>query len=169
MRSIIIAMISGNDTSACDLLSATITESTPLIYGRYSEQYIHYNNGSHHRYLIIGRRNMRSIYELSNKEWQKYFEALRAVTEPSSEKKMKGGKGALTVNYRSIQSSDNFCGDTTYYYYVQGINSILKAIRSGESDYCWSLNQIKDLLKYEHDRLQTEWKPEDKYFRVWLN
>lgn len=112
---------------------------------------------------------MRSIYELSNKEWQKYFEALRAVTEPSSEKKMKGGKAALSVNSRSIQSYENFCGDTTYYYYVQGINSILKSIRSGESDYCWSLNQIKDLLKYEHDRLQTEWKPEDKYFRVWLN
>lgn len=112
---------------------------------------------------------MRSIYDLSNEDWQKYFEALRAVTEPSSEKKMKGGKGALSVNRRNIQNSENFCGDTTYYYYVQGINNILSAIRSGEPDYCWSLNQIKDLLRYERDRLQTEWKPEGKYFRVWLS
>lgn len=113
---------------------------------------------------------MRSIYDMTNEEWQPFFEALRVATVPSSDKKMPRGKAGISVNRRSVQNSGNYCGETQYYYYVQTINSILDAIRKkNQCDYCWNLEQIKDLLKYERDRLQTEWKQEDKYFRVWLS
>lgn len=77
----------------------------------------------------------------------------------------------MSVNGRRIEQYAEYRGDTQYYYYVQGINSILNTIRgkNGESDYCYNLDQIRDLLRFEHDRLQSEWMPDYRCFRVWLS
>lgn len=106
---------------------------------------------------------------MTNSQWQQYFEMLRNVIEPSSEKKMTGGKASMSMNGRRIDQYSEYHGETLYYYYVQTINNILKAIRNNESDYCYNLDQIKDLLRFEHDRLRSEWMPENGCFRVWLS
>lgn len=38
---------------------------------------------------------------------------------------------------------------TTYEYYRKFINDVLRNIRNGETDYCYELYQIRELLRFE--------------------
>lgn len=59
--------------------------------------------------------------------------------------------------------------DSEWARYTRYINSVLNSIRNGNDDYVYHIYQIADLLRFEHDRLRTEYVKEDGYFRVWLS
>ena len=52
--------------------------------------------------------------------------------------------------------------------YAEFLNSVLFNLREGEIDYCTKLYHITDLLKLEGNDLQSEYLPEEKCFKVWL-
>ena len=105
--------------------------------------------------------------EMTDDEWQEYFNILRDKIKPSLEYRMKTSyyiwvNGYLDTTYFS------YSGDTEWQYYCKFINSVLGTIRKGELDYCYHIYQIADLLRFEHDRLQTMWLPEYQCFEVSL-
>lgn len=105
--------------------------------------------------------------EMTDDQWQQYFNNMKSLVSPSNEKRLKVGK-SFTLGYRRLESQSTYSGDTQWQRYCQFINGILKAIRNGEEDYCFYIYQVADLLRFEHDRLCAQWQPEDKCFRIWL-
>ena len=98
---------------------------------------------------------------MSPEEWQTYFRALRMMVEPSKLKKL-----PRKENYAS--EGQVYYGETLWQQYCKFINDVLRFIRSGEEDFCFFIYQIAELLRFEHDRLRTEWIPRLGCFRVWL-
>ena len=105
-----------------------------------------------------------SLIGMTDSAWQKQFYELRQVVNPSKDKNMKTSY-PVRVNGRCEKSN---CGDTQWQNYCRFINDILKNIRLGERDYCYHIYQIKELLRFEHDKLVTEWLPEHQCFEVSL-
>lgn len=105
--------------------------------------------------------------EMTDEQWQKYFEAMKPLVRPAQERTMKCGK-SIIVNRHRLEDQSSYSGETQWERYCQFINTVLKAIRHKEHDYCYNIYQITDLLKYEHDRLATKWLPEDRCIEVWL-
>lgn len=97
---------------------------------------------------------------MTNPEWQKYFAQMRKQVKPSYSRYM------VYPTYRG--QNDEYYGDTIYQTYCKFINNILRAIRSGECDYCFFVYQVAELLKYE-PRLQSKWLPDAECFQVWIN
>lgn len=105
--------------------------------------------------------------EMTDDQWQKYFEAMKPLVKPVEERLMKCVKSTI-VNGRRLEDQSSYSGETQWERYCQFINTVLRAIRHKEHDYCYNIYQITDLLKYEHDRLATKWLPEDRCIEVWL-
>ena len=105
---------------------------------------------------------------MTNDEWQTYFRALKMLVEQKRLRRIEDATLLYSDKKYSENLGDAYYGDTIWQCYCQFINGILSFIRAGEEDYCFYIYQISELLKYEHDRLQTEWLPEPKCFRVWL-
>lgn len=115
----------------------------------------------------LGPLTKPSMSSMTNDEWQRYFSYLLNNTTQSRFDKMK-------ETYELYASG---CPDLTYFvcneesewdYYCAFINDILNSIRGGEQDYCYHIYQIVDLLRFEHDRLQAIWSPENQCFVVSL-
>lgn len=104
---------------------------------------------------------------MTDKEWQEYFEAMKLLTHQSNEKRMGGKTTPILVNSYS-DNQFTYCGDTQWTKYKEFINGILSVIRHGECDFCFYIYQIAELLRYEHDNLKSRWMPDDKCFCVWL-
>ena len=68
----------------------------------------------------------------------------------------------------SRTNSKGYYGETAASRYANFINDVLYNIRKGEVDYVFFVYQIEDLLKYEKERLWTEYFPDDSYFMVGL-
>ena len=90
-----------------------------------------------------------------NEHWQVVFNELKKATQQGSQKKMP---------YPSRLKPSDPEPDEGYYYFINGI---LDSIRHGESDYCFRISHIIDLLQYEH-RLSAVWLPQYKCYRVFL-
>ena len=105
--------------------------------------------------------------EMTNSEWQQYFNILRLMVQQGTDKRMKYSY-SISVNGRYDKSYFVYSGDTQWERYCKFINSILSAIRKGECDYCYYIYQISDLLRFEHDRLKAVWLPEYQCFEVSL-
>ena len=86
----------------------------------------------------------------SDEEWQRRFEEIR--------------NESILAQCGSPLIA--FAGNDTYATFVSGV---LETIRAGGTDYCFFIYQIEDLLKFEKERLQTSWLPNDKCFKVWLS
>ena len=56
---------------------------------------------------------------------------------------------------------------STYEMYVRFINDILRNIRQGETDYCYFLYHIQDLVEYE-PLLESRFVEDGRYFEVWI-
>ena len=104
-----------------------------------------------------------NIYRLSNnmtdEEWQKVFTQMKTDIKPTGEKYMT--KPGTTP----IKEGDEYRGETTAVRYKQFINSILRTIRQGDTDYCFYIYQIRDLLRYE-PQLKAKWLPTSDCFCV---
>lgn len=111
--------------------------------------------------------NRKKRIDMTDYDWQIYFNELRNKIKPSSERHLKSS-GSISINGYNDFSQFTYCGDTQWQYYCKFINSVLSTIRSGECDYCYHIYQISDLLKFEHDKLKTEWLPKQQCFKVSL-
>ena len=101
--------------------------------------------------------------EISDSIWQLYLAEIREEVTPSEDSKM-------PIRQYSFENTlYTYYGETEYYRYCQFINGILRTIRSGAYDFCFKVEHIVDLLRFEHDRLCAEWIPEDACFRVSIN
>ena len=100
--------------------------------------------------------------DYSDWQWQQDFKRIKSIINPSQFKKMNIIPEPVNVN-------GTYYGKTQYQYYCEFINDILSNIRRGKTDYCFYIYQVSELLKYEHDRLQAQWLPEEKCFKLWLN
>lgn len=109
----------------------------------------------------------RAYIDMTDAEWQSYFNELRDDIEPSCARRMKVSYSP-SVNGITDNTYFAYCGETQWQYYCKFINSILSAIRKGERDYCYHIYQIKDLLRFEHDRLSVIWLPRHQCFEVSL-
>ena len=106
--------------------------------------------------------------KMTKEEWQTYFRALRMMVTPIQSRKMFEVKLRMHGKDAYDDLSTEYHGDTIWQCYCKFINGVLHYIRLGEVDYCYFIYQIAELLKYEHDRLRTEWLPSLGCFRVWL-
>ena len=106
--------------------------------------------------------------EMNNSWWQEYFNSLKLIVAQSSNKRMRCGNRYATVNGKNEMSYFVYDGDTQWERYCKFINDVLSTIRRGETDYCYYIYQIADLLRFEHDRLQAVWSPEYECFEVSL-
>lgn len=97
-----------------------------------------------------------NVYRLSDDmtdaEWQKFFAQMKSDIKPTG------------MDYMPTPE-DEVQGITCGFQYEQFINDILDVIRQGETDYCYYIFQIRDLLMYE-PRLKAEWLQDDECFEV---
>lgn len=98
---------------------------------------------------------------ITDVEWQDYFARMKMIVMPAKAKNM---QGSYSVR---LKEGEAYQGDTQAYRYKQFINSILRNIRRGETEFCFYIFQISDLLKYEPD-LETKWLPNAECFEVSL-
>lgn len=108
--------------------------------------------------MVVNLNASRLSDDMTNDEWQRAFAILKACNKPVKVRKMSVGSAAY---------NGTFDGETNWHSYVQYINSVLKVIRSGETDYCYFICQIKDLLLYEPN-LKAIWVESGSYFMVSL-
>lgn len=112
--------------------------------------------------------------DMTNEQWQEYFSIMKQMIKQGKEKRMKFSTARMTINGYSVDGQSEYHGETSYAYYCQFINGILRTIRGNSSespshDYCFYIYQIADLLRFEHDRLNVIWRKKDKCFEVWLD
>lgn len=115
----------------------------------------------------INLKTSRPSKDMTDAQWQEYFEQMRSSIRPTTERKMR------RTGFRYRQSSaldipDSYHGETMWQRYCDFINGILSSIRHGESDYCFYTYQIAELLRFENTRLRSEWMPNNGCFRVWI-
>ena len=104
---------------------------------------------------------------MEDSQWQEYFGAMRLLVVPYGEKKMKTNGVEFIENGISVNGRKSV-RESQWYYYCQFINSILSSIRKGQTDFCFNIYHITELLKFERDRLRTRWIRENRCFEVWL-
>jgi hypothetical protein len=107
-----------------------------------------------------------NIHNLTDKEWQNIFHVMQLKVPTSNEKKLKrnvrnniiGRKWSLNT---TITSQDG--------YYCNYINDVLRNIRTSNTDYCYYIYQIIELIRFEpklHTKLIHD--GELSYFEVWI-
>lgn len=95
------------------------------------------------------------LKSLSDEEWQIYFKILKIIVSCSDD--------LPSCSYYDYKS-DDICKQD----YCLFIDSILSSLRSGNTDYCFHISQILDLLNFENERLRARWLPKYKCFKVYL-
>lgn len=105
--------------------------------------------------------------DMTNKIWQEYYKFLRQIIHPSVFRNMRGGASSFTINGTKVYD-DAYYGETLFATRRNFINDVLKQIRSGHTDYVYHIYNISELLKYEHEKLQTFYDQKEQCFIVWL-
>lgn len=105
---------------------------------------------------------------MTDVEWQEYFKFIRSNIEPSNSQVMikhlpDSCHGFPDKTYKRVHrrktQNDEYC---------DFINDMLKILRSGRVDYCYYVFQVTDLLKFEYDRLRSEYMSNEGCIKVWL-
>lgn len=102
------------------------------------------------------------LHQMTDDQWQPLFNHLRETTVPSVDLRFDNAR------YSFERTPYTYTGESDWFRYTQFINSILTSIRSGEEDFCFKIEHIIDLLRFEHERLRTEWLPDEGCFRVFM-
>lgn len=105
--------------------------------------------------LYSQKLEQRVLNTLSDSEWQIYFQILKSIIASSSHMRHSSyyNKGSDDIRKRDYRTF---------------IDDVLYSLRSGNTDYCFHIYQIVDLLYFEKDRLKTRWLPEHKCFEVYF-
>lgn len=104
----------------------------------------------------------RPARDMSMNDWEDFFAYMRLEIKPSGRKLMRIPK------LEREGGTKTYYGKTNYQEYCSFINDILKTVRRGESDYCFYVYQLKDLLTYE-PRLSIEYLESSDCFRVFID
>lgn len=117
---------------------------------------------------IISNTNGRPSSSMTDEKWQKEFEIQKQFVTPSepNTRYMKGPYSTDTGVWNE-ETHGTYHGPTNWQEYCSYINDILRNIRNGETDYCYYLFQILDLLKFHYEDLKTKYC--DGYWEVWLD
>lgn len=97
--------------------------------------------------------------QMTDDQWQPLFRYLQEISEPSTDKCFD------TRHYSFENTSYTYSGESDWFRYTQFINGILHTIRSGGEDFCFKVEHIIDLLRFERD-IQAEWLPDASCFKV---
>lgn len=108
----------------------------------------------------------RPPYNFTDEKWQNQLRLMRIMIPMSHEYKMRCSNRRYQVNGVS-NPDEKYDGETDYQRYVQYINSVLTAVRKKETEYCYFIYQISDLLKFE-PMLKARYMPEAECFAVSL-
>lgn len=106
--------------------------------------------------------------DISDTQWQEYFNFMKLTITQSRDRNIRHSCGSVIIGGCTDDKQFAYRGETQWGAYRNFINDVLKTIRAGKCDYCYYTYQIADLLKYEHDKLITQWLPEYGCFQVWL-
>lgn len=110
--------------------------------------------------------------DMSDEEWQEYFSQMKQQIVPSKRKQLSSKQTPVYIySYDNKSDERVYIGETAYSRYSSFINGVLRTIRSPKDneDYCFYIYQIAELLRFEPDRLRTEYIPECRCFRLWLS
>ena len=88
---------------------------------------------------------------------------MKSIVEPCKDRKK------LSCKENKPKEGEKYDGETVYQRYCRYINDVLSEIRKGNHDYCYYCYQIRDLLRFEHNRLRTKYYPDGQYVEVWLD
>lgn len=116
--------------------------------------------------MYTDRRTGRPQLHWTNQNWGVYFEELKKTVPPILDPKVR----RLPITHLQLKAGEEYRGETAYQSYCSFINDVLSTIRRGETDYCYFIYQIADLLQFEPN-LRTRLCCEDRlcpYFEVWL-
>lgn len=116
---------------------------------------------------IVSNTNGRPSDDLTDDKWQKEFAVRKLFVEPYPKTvKRFGGKFSKKSGTWNEEKNGTYLGTTNYQEYCAFINDVLKNIHSGQTDYCYFIYQIMDLVKFHFDTLKTQYC--DGYWKVWL-
>lgn len=116
---------------------------------------------------LISNTNGRPSSTLTDEKWQKEFLLRKMFVTPyGKDVKKLGGKFSKESGMWNDETMGEFHGQTNWQSYCSYINDVLNNIRSGQTDYCYYIYQITDLLKFHYDTLKTRYC--DGYWEVWL-
>lgn len=130
-------------------------------------EYMRYTLEELREMKLISNTNGRPLSSLTDEKWQKEFQLRKLFVRPvkANIKKM-GGAGSMDVKTWNEENCGEYKGMTNWQSYCHYINDILRSIRSGQTDYCYFIYQIMDLLKFHYKDLRTRYC--DGYWEVWL-
>ncbi len=116
---------------------------------------------------LISNTDGRPSPSLTDEKWQQEFLLRKMFVTPyRKEVKKLGGKFSRESGMWNNETMGEFHGQTNWQSYCSYINDVLNNIRSGQTDYCYYIYQITELLKFHYDTLKTRYC--DGYWEVWL-
>ena len=103
------------------------------------------------RLITTNSKASRRIIEgMTDETWQEVFKYMKSINKPSKKKKLKRNATTPIVMTRRWTLTDSTgVVDTLDESYVRYINDVLSQIRKKQTDYCYYIYQIIDLLKFE--------------------
>lgn len=118
-------------------------------------------------FICTNPRSAAPSRHMTEHQWQEQFRLMRQAVRPAIRKRMYGSRSSETV-HRSQEWGGSYDGITNWQSYALYINDTLTQLRQGETAYAWFTYQIRDLLRFEHDRLYTRYCPQDRMWVLWL-
>lgn len=116
---------------------------------------------------IVSNTDGRPSDTLTDEKWQREFEVRKLFVHPNDQKHTKmNGPYSREPGVWNDKSDAGYPGPTNWQSYCSYMNDVLRNIRSGQTDYCYFIYQILDLLKFHYDELKTKYC--DGYWEVWL-
>lgn len=116
---------------------------------------------------LISNTDGRPSSALTEERWQKEFELRKRFVVPYGKNvKLLGGKHSRESGVWAEETNRQYDGQTNWQSYCSYINDVLRRIRKGQTDYCYYIYQIMDLVKFHPNNLKTKYC--DGYWEVWL-
>lgn len=119
-------------------------------------------------YVYTSPTSGRPSPSMTNEMWQQKFELMKSIIIPSRFKKLVNQYQKESVYYDD-DSYETYDGLTNWQTYSGYINDSLQDMRDGNRILAWYTYQIRDLLRFEHDRLRTRYNPKYQEFECWLS
>lgn len=121
---------------------------------------------------LISNTNGCPTDTLTDKKWQKEFQLRKyfITPYPLTAKKL-SKKYSQESGLFNEDAMSTYDGATKWQRYCIYINDVLQNIRSGQSDYCYYIYQIEELLKFHFNDLRTKYHEDNGcgYWEVWLD
>lgn len=119
-------------------------------------------------YVYTSPHSAAPSVHMTDAQWQEKFRLMKQTVRPSGLRRMPGSRICEAV-YRPDGWHDTYDGITNWQMYAMYINDTLSQLRLGETAYAWFTYQIRDLLRFEHERLCSRYCPRDRMWTLWLS